>query len=163
MLNIHSEKIIDATEAHTIKKEIWRLPNFCLMDRLSFPKQKSTGRYQRTTPPWSGCRFLRLHRLQISWIWETCCVLDMAPVAAPQGNVPVLHSFIPARAPKAAQRTKGYAWRTTAQRNMGSSLAHVLPDRAEVGRARSSSQDSARRARGLAASPPSIWDSQELG
>lgn len=114
-------------------------------------------------PVHRGCRFLRLRRLQISRIWKTCCVLDMVPVAAPQGNVPVLHSFIPARALKAAQRTKGDAWRTTAQCNMGSSLPPVLPDRAEVGRARSSSQDSARRARGLAASPPSIWDSQELG
>lgn len=39
MLDIHIERGIGAVEIHIVK-EIWRNPNICFMDRLSFPKQE---------------------------------------------------------------------------------------------------------------------------
>lgn len=105
---IHSEKVSNATEAHTITKEIWRLTNISLMDRLPFSKQKSTGGgYQRSTPPLRGYRFLRPHILQTLEILEACQAQDMVPAAVPQGNASMLWGFLPDRALKAAQQMKG--------------------------------------------------------
>jgi len=110
VLNIHSKKVINATETNTIKKEIWRVPNLSVMDTLPFPKQKGTGgQYQRSTPPRRGYRFLRLHRLQILEILETCQAQDMVQAAVSQGNILVLWCFLPDRALKAAQQRKGAA------------------------------------------------------